>query len=302
MWRCPYYFSLLTDYVPDLLPLQFGETDTLFLVLVGIAFVGIVIAVIIFALRRSSAMSNELSMEAERKLEALKPAPGIQRIEPAPQGETTRQAALRAEARQQVTSPILTLMGDLQETKKQLQQSLRDLTALRERDATTRNEVESLKSDVHSLHERIFGYSQELQKLRMMIEEQNVKLQNQRRDIEIQRRELKEGVEGLERRIREAPKPPLEPTIQPPSQPLPQLVQPTAAREMIQQPPAPTLPPQEVPTPEVAQPPTQPVTRESGLSRIFGGLFTRRICSNCGRQLASRDRFCDQCGKPIPQI
>lgn len=45
---------------------------------------------------------------------------------------------------------------------------------------------------------------------------------------------------------------------------------------------------------------TQPAPQEGKPSSIFGGLFQRRVCLNCGRRLGSRDRYCDSCGQPVP--
>jgi chromosome segregation ATPase len=81
--------------------------------------------------------------------------------------------------------------GELDVAKSHLQQYVREMTTMKEKEATLRNEIESLRSEVHSLRERLLSNAQEVQKLRTRLEEQSVKLQNQPRDIELQRKEMK---------------------------------------------------------------------------------------------------------------
>jgi len=59
--------------VADLLPLQLGQADMLFLIVVGIVFAGIVIAVVVYVIRRATTVDDELSEEASVKFEAITP-------------------------------------------------------------------------------------------------------------------------------------------------------------------------------------------------------------------------------------
>jgi hypothetical protein len=143
------------------------------------------------------------------------------------------------------------------------------MTAMKEREVAMQTEVDALKSEVHSLHERLLASAQEAQKLRTTVEENSIKLQDQRREIELQRRELKE-VEG-KRSTEKLPVHAFPPQPPPVAGPL--------------APPRPRLPPELTAT-------TAPVSVQPQF----------RTCPNCTRQVGPDDRFCDGCGFQISAL
>ena len=153
-----------------LLPLQFGEVDTFFLLLVGIGFAIVVIAVIIFALRRTSAISDEFSKEAKAKFDAIKPAGTIRTEEPPT--PKPRVSTLSLEGRAPETG-LSTVRSELQDTRTRLQQYVRDV--LRDREAT-RSEIEAIRTEIRTLREKLLTSTLEIQKLRGSLEQQNLQL------------------------------------------------------------------------------------------------------------------------------
>jgi DNA repair exonuclease SbcCD ATPase subunit len=244
------------------LPLQLGEVDIFFVLLVGVGFAAVVIGIIVFALRRTAALSDEYSKEAKAKFDAIKP--GGAHLEekaaqnrqnpfmdstrykiPPPAGTAQREETPRPKPQTQFTESrppdpsASALRAELQDTRNRLQQYVRE--ALKEREAT-RNEMEAVRAEVRTLRQKLIASSLELQKLRGSLEQQNLQLQSQKRVMDMQRQEVKQAVEQ-------------------PAQ--------------IQQ-----------------------ETHEKGVSRIFD-IFRRRPCPYCGRQLEPQATYCDTCGQRV---
>jgi hypothetical protein len=229
----------------------------LFLIIAGIILAGIVIAVIIFALRRATTISNELSEEA--RVEAIKPTPQEEipkQTQPAPRNRPIEQKA----------PDYLGLTADLQENSRKLQQNMQEILALKEREVATAKEIEKLRTEISTLREQISSNRHQLGKLSEQVEQQNIGLLNQRRDMETQERKYNEALDGLRRELTEKPPQPAAGYTWSYPEPLPPVSQ---ARE------------------------------ESGISRFFSNIRGRKPCPYCGHQLRIQDRYCDACGQPL---
>jgi len=233
----------------------------LLLIVVGIVFAGIVIAVIIFTLRRATRTSNELSEEARVKFEAITPT------------STPKEEISKENQPPPPTRPIepqapnyLALTADLQENKRKLQQNVQEMLALKEREVATAKEIEKLRTEISTLRDQISSNKHELGKLSELVEKQNIGLLDQRRDMETQERKLNEALDGLRRELAEKPpQPPASYTLSHPE-----------------------------PPPSVSQ-----AREESGISRFFDSMLGRKSCPHCGHQLRIQDRYCDACGQPV---
>jgi HAMP domain-containing protein len=242
-----------------LFPLQLGQPDVLFLVIVGIVFAGIVITVIIFTLRRANRTSNELSEEARVKFEAITPTS-------TPQEEISKETQPPPPTRpiEPEAPSYLALTADLQENKRKLQQNMQEMLALKEREVATAKEIEKLRTEISTLRDQISSSRQELGKLSELVEQQNIGFLNQRRDVETQERKFNEALDGLRRELTE--KPPQPPATSSHPEPLPSV---SEARD------------------------------ESGISRFFDSMLGRKPCPHCGHQLRIEDRYCDACGQQV---
>ena len=233
----------------------------LLLIVVGIVFAGIVIAVIIFTLRRATRTSNELSEEARAKFEAITPT------------STPKEEISKENQPPPPTRPIepqapnyLALTADLQENKRKLQQNVQEMLALKEREVATAKEIEKLRTEISTLRDQISSNKHELGKLSELVEKQNIGLLNHRRDMETQERKFHEALDGLRREL----------------------------TEKHQQPPASYTSSRPEPLPPVSQ-----ARDESGISRFFDNMLGRKPCPYCGHQLRIQDRYCDACGRPL---
>ena len=233
----------------------------LLLIVVGIVFAGIVIAVIIFTLRRATRTSNELSDEARIKFEAITPT------------STTQEEISKENQPPPTTRPIepqapnyLALTADLQENKRKLQQNIQEISALKEREVAAAKEIEKLRTEISTLRDQISSNKQELGKLSELVEKQNIGLLNHRRDMETQERKFHEALDGLRRELtEEPPQPPASYTLSHPE-----------------------------PPPRISQ-----AREESGISRFFDNMLGRKSCPHCGHQLRLQDLYCDACGQPV---
>jgi hypothetical protein len=236
----------------------------LLLIIVGIVFAGIVVAVIIFTLRRATRTSNELSEEARFKFEAIMPTSSPQEDFPKVKQPPSRTRPVEPQA-----PSYLALTADLQENNRKLQQNMQEILALKEREVATVKEIEKLRTEISTLHDQISSNRQELGKLSELVEQQGVGLLNQRRDMETQERRFNEALDGLRRELTEKPPQPAAGYTWSHPEPLPPVSQ---ARE------------------------------ESGISRFFNNMLGRKPCPYCGHQLRIEDRYCDTCGQPLVGI
>jgi hypothetical protein len=182
-----------------LTPLQI-QADALLLPIIAIVLlVAVLIGAIMFALRRTRTMSDELSKEAKAKFDAIKP-PSVQ----------TRQLDVKQGSSVSAVRPFdrsgsLTAMTELQETKNRLQQISRDSATLREKEVAMRNELGSLRIEVRLLREQVVGGMREIQTLKDTVQEQSDKLQDQLRNLEQQIKEIKDHEEHAETTAPAAP-------------------------------------------------------------------------------------------------
>ena len=242
-------------------PLQI-EAGALFPAVITIsALVIVFIIVILYALRRTRAMSDELTKEAKTKFDAIKPtaAPASVRNEE----NLARRLRPSSSIEPSGVSGSPNLLAELQDTKTRLRQFSQDYGALKEREATMRNELSTLRTEVRLLRDELLEEVGGIQKMKAYVEEQGGRFQDVKKSIEKQLQEIKKQAERLER----------------------------AATETTAQQPA----NQTVPEPPAAQ--STPQTSQPGFLR---GFFRHVTCSNCGRRLRSQDRFCDSCGRAPP--
>jgi uncharacterized small protein (DUF1192 family) len=153
--------------VRELFPLQLGDINVVVILVVGIVFAIVVVVLVANALRRSSAMSDELSTAWEKKFEAIKPAVMTekeQQVTPRPQpypqvGDRSRD-----------TAAYSALQTELRENSGRLQRNLQDIASLKEDETRIRNEILGLKTQIGSLQERFSASQEEIRRLKARIE------------------------------------------------------------------------------------------------------------------------------------
>jgi len=207
-------------------------------------------------------MSDELTKEAKAKFDAIKPtaAPASVRNEE----NLARRLRPSSSIEPSGVSGSPNLLAELQDTKTRLRQFSQDYAALKEREATTRNELSTLRTEVRLLRDKLLEEVGGIQKMKAYVEEQGGRFQEVKKSIEQQLEETKKQAERLERAATETP---------------------------AQQPAN-----QTVPEPPAAQSTPQTTSQPGFLQRLFRHV----TCSNCGRRLKSQDRFCDSCGRAAP--
>jgi len=159
-----------------------------------VVLVGIIIGLILTMTRRASAMSDEISKQSRAKFQAIVPTPAgalrnssqvtevKEKTQPIGQTDYLRE-----------TGGFFTLRKELLETKVQLEQFISDNRHRMEEQRKTLADFEKLRTEVSSLQERLGIDAQEIQNLKSSLVEQDMKLQNQRREIEDQKTLLEKG-------------------------------------------------------------------------------------------------------------
>ena len=253
-----------------LYPLQLQNPDMFVVVLVGVVLVAGIIVALLFAFRRTQAMSDQLSKEAETRLKALRP-----QIVASPSSKEPANEIKRSQFKGERPEPAginLNANVELNEIKRRLDQLALTMTSLRENVALVRKDVEETKAKMHTLEARTNMTTQDLQSLRTGFRQLSGKLLDYSRDIARHREEysaLSALVKSVQQEAYSKPQPVSAP---------------------------------------VAQPPTTDEQTRSNLHSsqvtnkpsIFSGIFSRnrRACANCGRRLNANDLFCDSCGMP----
>jgi FtsZ-binding cell division protein ZapB len=217
-----------------LVPLQTGDLTSPLMIATGIVFFAVVVILVLYALRRTTRMSDELSTQWEEKLRTIKPTTTTQTA----QFQGVKQPSPLSEQRSHDSVSYTLLQLELRETKTRIQNCLQEILTLKQSEATMRREVQSLKAEVATLQERLRTSRDELRDLRTSID--------------------------------------------------------------VSAKPQDYVPPRDLPTldAQLVEGPAQPAPQVRRPSSIFGRLFQRRVCSNCGRGLGSKDRYCDSCGRP----
>jgi hypothetical protein len=152
--------------VHELFPLQLGDINTILIVVVGIVFAVVVVVLIANALRRSSAMSDELSTAWEKKFEAIKPAGMVekeQQVSPRPQPYS------QIESRSRDLAGYSALQTELRENRGRMQRNLREITAIKENETKIRNEILGLRTQISSLQERLLASQEEIKRVKTHI-------------------------------------------------------------------------------------------------------------------------------------
>jgi hypothetical protein len=238
--------------VRELFQLQIGDIDTIIIVVVGIVFAIVVVVLIANALRRSSAMSDELSTAWEKKFEAIKPAA---MGEKEPQLSPRPQPRIPIAERSRDMDGYDALQTELRENRGRLQRNLQEITALKEEETRIRNEILGLRTQLGSLQERFSASQDEIRRLKTQIEAS--------------------ASAAVKQQPQETPAWLQEPEVQ--------------VQEPVVQ-----------PAPEPQAPVEQP-SNETWVSRHLGSVFNRKTCPTCGRQVQSRDMYCDSCGQILPR-
>jgi len=163
-----------------LLPLQLGDQNSSLVLLVGVAFAGIAVVVIILALRRTAAMSDELSEQAREKLAAIKPSP---EREAATRPAGGSQAPISRDIRTPDAGTYTTLRTTQPDFSGQVERFAREVTSLKEKQNALRNDMDAVKTEVRALKERISGTTMEIHKLRTMLEEEKASIQKQIQEL-----------------------------------------------------------------------------------------------------------------------
>ena len=137
------------------------------LVYVGIIFPVVVVVLAANALRRSSAMSDELSTAWEKGFETIKLAAMIekeQKVSPTPQPSS------KVDNRSRELAGYSTLQTELQENRGRLREIFQGIAARKENGTRMRNEILSLRTQISSLQERLLASQEEARKLKTRIE------------------------------------------------------------------------------------------------------------------------------------
>lgn len=153
--------------VSDLFPLQTGDMTTTLMIATGLIFFAVVVILVIYAVRRSTSMSDELSTQWEEKLRTIKPTT-------TPQSEQTlrdKQSFLPVDQRPRESVSYTLLQAELRESKTRMQNCFQEIVTLKQNEATTRREIQNLKTELATLQERIRTSRDELKELRTSIDE-----------------------------------------------------------------------------------------------------------------------------------
>jgi chromosome segregation ATPase len=170
-----------------LYPLQLGDSNSIFIVIVVVVLVGIIIGLILTVKRRVSAMSEELSKQSKDKFEAIVPTSiSASRNDSRVTDVKEKAQPLARTDHLRETAGDFTLRKEVFETKLRLEQFIRENTRHMEKERQSLAEIEKLRTEVSSLQERLNVNSQEVHTLKASLAEHGIKLHNQTRDIENQ--------------------------------------------------------------------------------------------------------------------
>jgi len=182
-----------------LVPLQSGQTDAIFVVAIGIVFFAIVVVLIIYGVRRSTRMSDELSSEWETKLREIKPTATIQKEQ---QLKAKQQPSPPRDERVRDLTSYNMLQTELRENRTQLQHYVQEIATLQQNEATMRKEIEGLRTEISTLQQRLLTSLDEIQRLRTSID-QSVKMQRVTGPQEIRAQDAQEAQPTVPRPQRE---------------------------------------------------------------------------------------------------
>ena len=137
-----------------------ASNEVLFTVLVVVGLAAVAVTIIVFSIRRTSSISDELSDEAKAKLGALV-------SHPAKTDEETRPKRNAA-----APNPLPTMPS--QRTENAYRGYVSDTSGMEK--MKLHDQIASLTAEIRIMTERLRSNDEELQKLRKIVEEQGVKL------------------------------------------------------------------------------------------------------------------------------
>jgi hypothetical protein len=141
-----------------LFPLQIGDADTIFVVAIGLVLFVIVIILILYGVRRSTAITDELAKDRELKSMPIRPAANLQ-VKEKQQSSPPRDEARDLES----NSP---LQAELRDNKTELQHSLLEIATLRENEAAMKKEIDGLRTEISALKESLLSSPEEIREPR----------------------------------------------------------------------------------------------------------------------------------------
>jgi chromosome segregation ATPase len=146
--------------------------------------------------RKSSAMSDEISQQSHAKFAAISPT----LVSKTQTADTKPEKTLSINRRYAVTQETRSTdqQRDITESRALMERYINESRIREERLRETRVEMEKLGTEIRELRERLASSGQEFQKLKAAIAEQGLKLQNQRQDIETQRNQIEKAWERPE--------------------------------------------------------------------------------------------------------
>ena len=127
-------------------------------------------------------MSDELSKEAKAKLSALVPHPA----------QTDQEARPNQTSASTLSSASSTQRNELEKANRRPPGYVTDMSAMEREKEKLRAAIASLTDDIRSMTERLRANDQELQKLRKIVEEQEVKLHDQEQSQTENRRTIED--------------------------------------------------------------------------------------------------------------
>jgi len=142
--------------------------NTTLMIATGIIFFAVVVILVLYAVRRSTTMSEDLSTQWEEKLKTIRPAPTLQKDEPLKDKQTYPLADQRE--RDSISSYTL-LQGELRENKTRLQNCLQEIVTLKQNETTVQRDIQNLRTEVGALQERLRTSQGEIKGLRASIDE-----------------------------------------------------------------------------------------------------------------------------------
>jgi septal ring factor EnvC (AmiA/AmiB activator) len=176
-------------------PLQLQADMLLPEIIGGILLAVVFTVVIMFALRRTRTMSDELSKEAKTKFDAIKPtsAPSGRSGETTAKPPQPSPSTLKLEG-----NDFPATLAQLQETRNRLQQLGQDYVDLKEKEATMHNELTTLRTEVGLLRDQLRAGVREIETLKASVQEQGSRFHDLKRSTEPQREEIKKRGERPE--------------------------------------------------------------------------------------------------------
>ncbi len=128
---------------------------------IGLVFFAIVIILILYGIRRSTTITDELAKDRELKLRPIRPAANLQ------VREKQQPSPPRDEVRDLESSS--TLHAELRDNKTKPQHSLLEIATLRENETAMQKEIDGLKTEISALKESLLSGAEDIREPRRLI-------------------------------------------------------------------------------------------------------------------------------------